>query len=178
MLGHHLHEITIAQAVSDVPSHAQNDNLSVKLAVQVNRVSGSGLVTWSSHRQEPSLLDYRRCTRTSMPRDPELPIAGSQLSRLLIEIKSSRSKCDVEVKCRLNRLGKVVGKVVLFAVIPNASKDSPAVAMLFALVSMIWLSDGSAGCRSNASETTCTVNAVCKPYMTGFLIFSVIALFL
>ena len=78
----------------------------------------------------------------------------------------------------MNRLGKVVGEVMLFTVIPNALKDRLAAAVLLAWDSMIWLSDGSAGCKSDASDAACSVNAVSKLYATGFLISGFITLLL
>src|SRR6202163_139660 len=55
-LGHHRNEISIAQAIADVPAHAQNNDLSVELALYIDRVT----ILAFGHRASPSA---RLCCR-------------------------------------------------------------------------------------------------------------------
>src|ERR1700676_2522744 len=49
-LGHHRNEISVAQAIGDVPAHAQNNDLGIKLAFHIDRVT----VLAFGHRASPS----------------------------------------------------------------------------------------------------------------------------
>ena len=63
-LGHHLDEVTVAQALSDVPAHTEYDNLAVDLTFYRHRVPVLALCDHVLLSQELSLADNRRCTRT------------------------------------------------------------------------------------------------------------------
>ena len=61
--GHHRNEISVAQAIGDVPAHAQNNDLGVELALHLDR----GTILAFGHRAPPSarsLADVRCCTGT------------------------------------------------------------------------------------------------------------------
>src|SRR6202790_5214100 len=62
-LGHQRNEISVAQAIGDVPAHAQNNDLGVELALHIDRVT----VLAFGHRASPSatsLADTRCCSGT------------------------------------------------------------------------------------------------------------------
>src|ERR1700687_1323655 len=64
-LGHHRNEISIAQAIADVPAHAQNNDLSVELALYIDRVT----ILAFGHRASPSATQSSR--RPLLHRNPE-----------------------------------------------------------------------------------------------------------
>ena len=55
-LGRHCNEISIAQAIADVPAHAQNNDLSVELALYIDRVT----ILAFGHRASPSATQSSR----------------------------------------------------------------------------------------------------------------------
>src|SRR5438876_7225667 len=55
-LRHHCNEISVAQAISDVPAHAQNNDLGVELALHIDRVT----ILAFGHRASPSATQSSR----------------------------------------------------------------------------------------------------------------------
>ena len=77
-LGHHRNEISVAQAIADVPAHAQNNDLGVELALHIDRITilafghrASPSATQSSRR--PLLHRNRLLSRTSHGSKTESP---------------------------------------------------------------------------------------------------------
>jgi hypothetical protein len=70
-LGHHRHEISIAQPVGDVPADAQLDDLGIEAATSVNRISDYGLVISAS-------LGRQNCT--TMPFNATEPLSVRRLA--------------------------------------------------------------------------------------------------
>src|SRR5438552_6789026 len=83
-LGHHRNEISVAQAISDVPAHAQNNDLGVELALHIDRVT----ILAFGHRASPSATQsirrplLHRNRRKSCQRKFLMPARLSDSSKL------------------------------------------------------------------------------------------------